>query len=74
MANNIKKFREELKLSQAEFAEECGFNSASRIGNYETDIRSPRISDARKIVETINRLGTMCGFDDVFPPRKDKAA
>ena len=74
MANNIKKYREELKLSQAEFAVACGFNSASRIGNYETDIRSPRISDARKIVSTLNRLGISCGFDDVFPPSKDKAA
>lgn len=63
-----------LNISQAQFAKACGFNSASRISNYETEIRSPRISDARKIVEALNKLGAICTFDDIFPPKKEKAA
>lgn len=74
MTNKIKDNREALKISQAELAKACGFRTASRIGNYETGIRTPCIEDARKIVETLNKLGAKCTFDDVFPPKKKKAA
>lgn len=71
--NKIKELREELNISQSKLAFACGFKTSSRISNYESGIRSPKISDARKIVETLNKLGSKCSFDDVFPP-KDHAA
>lgn len=74
MANNLKKIRKGLGKSQAELAKTCGFRFQSRIGNYESGIRTPSISDAQKIVEALNKLGATCSLDDVFPPKKKKAA
>lgn len=68
----LTEYRKKLNISQREFGDRAGF-SQSAINHYETGRRTPCISDARKIVETLNNLGIACTFDEVFPP-KDKAA
>ncbi len=42
----IKRFREQLGLSQAALAERCGWSSQSRIGNYESGSRNVSADDA----------------------------
>lgn len=42
----IKRLREQLGLSQATFAEQCGWSSQSRIGNYESGARKVSADDA----------------------------
>lgn len=69
----LTKYRKKLKLSQKDFGFEAGF-SQSAINHYENGRRTPSIEDARKIVSTLNKLGAKCTFDDVFPPKKKKAA
>jgi len=42
IAQNIERFRKAAGLTQAELAEKCGWNSQSRIGNYEKGTREPK--------------------------------
>lgn len=42
IGTNIERYRKAAGLTQAELAEKCGWNSQSRIGNYEKDLREPK--------------------------------
>ncbi len=46
LGQRIKRLRENLKLSQADLAEKCGWEYQSRIGNYETGARKVSVEDA----------------------------
>lgn len=72
--NNIAKFREQAGLTKTQLATKLGYKYASRIANYESDIRVPSISDVQSIVRTFNDLGVKCTIDDLFPPQQDRAA
>lgn len=68
----LTKLRKKIKISQRGLGLAAGF-SQSAINHYENGRRTPSIDDARKIVETLNKLGAKCTFDDVFPPKKKAA-
>ena len=54
IGQRIKRFREELSISQAELAQRCGWLSQSRIGNYETDSRKVSVEDAVVLAKALN--------------------
>jgi putative transcriptional regulator len=54
-------------LSQARFADLCGWSSQSRVSNYETGKRIPDIFDARRILSALHSCGIHCSLDDIFP-------
>lgn len=64
--NNLSIYRLQTGLTQAQFAKELNWWQ-SRIGNYEAGTRRPSLFAARKIVNTLNKLGVACSLDDVFP-------
>lgn len=67
--NQLKHYREEAGLTQAELGERCGFRAAqSRIALYESGGRTPSLHYARRIVAALNEAGAECRLDDVFPP------
>lgn len=72
MANKISDFRAKIGLSQANLAKECGWGNSARIANYELGYRSPSINDVKIIIQTFNRLGAPCTFEDVFPNSNEK--
>jgi putative transcriptional regulator len=45
----------------------------SRLSNYENEIRTPSLNDAREIVSALNELGATCTLDDVFPASQSVA-
>ncbi|MGI9213900.1 MAG: helix-turn-helix domain-containing protein [Methylococcaceae bacterium] len=51
----IKSARELLGMSQTALALECGWQSQSRIGNYEMDLREPSFGDLRKIAKALHQ-------------------
>lgn len=51
---NIKKYRKAAKLSQPALAHLCGWDSQSRLSNYETGIRVPSINDLQSIARALN--------------------
>ncbi|HEY2454112.1 MAG TPA: helix-turn-helix transcriptional regulator [Scandinavium sp.] len=69
--NNISKERIALKLTQESLAGTLGWRQ-SRLSNYETGLRKPGLGDCRRIVEALNKLGSNCTLDSVFPPLAGK--
>lgn len=67
IVSNIQAERKKLGLSQAQLADALSWNR-SRLANYEAGLRAPGLSECREIVETLNRLGSKCTLDSVFPP------
>lgn len=45
LGSRIKRLRKQKGFSQKQLAEECGWSSQSRIGNYEGDLREPNLAD-----------------------------
>ncbi|AUG99721.1 XRE family transcriptional regulator [Prodigiosinella confusarubida] len=64
--SNIQAERKKLGLSQAQLADALSWNR-SRLSNYEAGLRAPGLSECREIVEALNRLGSKCTLDSVFP-------
>lgn len=64
--NNIAKYRKQEKISQKQFAYQCGW-SASRLSNYENGYRTVSVQTARIILTNLNSAGVECCFYDVFP-------
>ncbi|MEA1765600.1 S24 family peptidase [Pseudomonas syringae pv. tomato] len=53
LGQHIRKLRKEKGLSQQALAHACGWESQSRIGNYEKGTRQPSLQDIRKISDTL---------------------
>ncbi|EGQ7677932.1 helix-turn-helix transcriptional regulator [Vibrio parahaemolyticus] len=69
----IKEVRLNCGIQAHELAKELGV-TASAVGHYENNRRTPNVDVARRIVAAINALGGCCTFDDVFPnPEKETA-
>lgn len=68
--NNIAKERIALGLTQEQFATIFGWRQ-SRISNYENGTRKQGLTECRLIVETMNRLGSECTLDSLFPPEPE---
>jgi len=51
--DNIKRFRKEARLSQPQLAKLCGWESQSRVSNYETGLRSPSTEDLKQIAHAL---------------------
>ncbi|ETS31092.1 transcriptional regulator [Photorhabdus temperata] len=66
--NKISDARKVIGITQAELATKLGW-SQSRIGNYESGIRTPDLHSCRKIVYILNSLGGKYCLDDIFPPK-----
>ncbi|EHU8607835.1 helix-turn-helix transcriptional regulator [Salmonella enterica] len=64
--NKISTYRKQLGLSQRQLATHLGWIQ-SRLANYEANFRTPGLEECRKIVATLNHLGSRCVLDDVFP-------
>lgn len=54
LAQRIKYFRKAKGLSQQSLATACGWESQSRIGNYESGIREPNLADIEKMATALN--------------------
>jgi SOS-response transcriptional repressor LexA len=52
--DNIKKHRQAARLSQPALARLCGWESQSRVSNYETGLRAPSTSDLQAIANALN--------------------
>lgn len=65
--NKIAHERQKIGLSQSGLARELGW-ATSRIGNYESGIRTPDLKSCRALVFTLNRLGCQTSLDRLFPP------
>ncbi|MFS1584054.1 MAG: helix-turn-helix domain-containing protein [Candidatus Arsenophonus phytopathogenicus] len=71
IAKRLKLLRERANLSQRELANLCGWASQSRIGNYESAIRSISAEDAAVIGEALGVEPAFLLFgtkDDTIPP------
>lgn len=53
LGSRIKHYRKIRGLSQLALAKACGWESQSRIGNYEKDAREPSLDDVKKIAEAL---------------------
>lgn len=53
LGQRIQRLRKRNNLTQAKFAEACGWESISRVGNYERDTREPSLDDLRKMARVL---------------------
>lgn len=67
--NQVRMIRDRAGITQAALRRALGWNQ-SRLANYESGLRSPGLSEARRIVSALNSLGAKCVLDDAFPPEK----
>ncbi|HAS8351241.1 helix-turn-helix transcriptional regulator [Morganella morganii] len=70
--NKISCIRKSINITQQKLADTLGWKQ-SRIGNYESGIRTPDLASCRKIISALNELGANCSLDSVFPPDDKKA-
>ena len=70
--NLIKSVREAAGVKQVALYSELKWPQ-SRLSNYENEIRTPSLNDAREIVAALNALGAECTLDDVFPASQSVA-
>lgn len=64
--NLISHFRKKADISQRCLAEVAGWTQP-RLANYESGSRTPGLTDSRRIVWALNKLGSECSLDEVFP-------
>lgn len=53
-AHNLASLRKERKLSQVDLASLCGWDTQSRISNYETNFRTPDLDDIEILAKALN--------------------
>jgi Helix-turn-helix. len=70
--NLIAEHREKSGIKQKELVVALGWTQA-RISNYEAGRRIAGLAECRAIVRALNKLGTQCSLDDVFPPEKESS-
>jgi SOS-response transcriptional repressor LexA len=70
VGRNIRILRERLGLSQNKVAELCGWDSGSRVSNYENTPREPGLDDIVIIARVLNVSPATLAFDD-FPISKN---
>lgn len=64
IGERIKKQRDSLGLSQAELAKVCGWPTASRLGNYELEVRKLSADDAEILARALNVTPAFLLFGD----------
>lgn len=65
LGQRIKRLRKAKGISQKVLAEVCGWESQSRIGNYESDTRTPSLSDLLLIAPALGvTIADLAGGDD----------
>lgn len=68
LGQRIQRLRKRKDFTQAKFAEACGWESISRVGNYERDAREPSLDDLRKIARVLGvSLMDVIGEDNPQP-------
>ncbi len=70
--NKISFERKKIGMTQQQLADVLGWKQ-SRIGNYESGIRTPDLRSCRQIISALNTQGVECTLDSVFPPVEEKA-
>ena len=70
--NLIKSVRESAGIKQVALYSALKWPQ-SRLSNYENEIRTPSLNDAREIVSALNELGARCTLDDVLPASQSVA-
>lgn len=53
LGSRIQRLRKQKRLSQKKLAQACGWESQSRIGNYESGLRMPSIPDLQLIAPAL---------------------
>lgn len=71
--SNIKKIREQVKLTQTDLALAVG-RTQGAIAHYENDRRTPDLDLCRKITAALNARGASVTLDDVFPDPSSQTA
>lgn len=69
----LRNIRTAAKITQQKLGEKLGLTQAA-IGHYEKGRREPKLSEARRLVTALNRLGAACTLDEVFPPEEEEGA
>lgn len=70
---SLSDIRKKYGLTRASIANATGLSVAA-IGHYERGDRQPRITTARKLVESVNRLtngAEQCSIESLFPTTKN---
>ncbi|MBM1145618.1 helix-turn-helix domain-containing protein [Alcanivorax sp. ZXX171] len=68
LRDKIRQLRKQRGLSQAALAAACGWDSASRIGNYEAGSREPSLSDLETLASALGvTVSGLLGLDNVAP-------
>jgi SOS-response transcriptional repressor LexA len=68
VSDNIKYYRKAAKLSQPDLAKLCGWDSQSRISNYETNVRTPSVDDLERIAKALK-----ISLPQLLDPNRDLA-
>lgn len=74
LGERIARLRRAKNHTQGSFAEACGWDSASRVGNYERDLREPNLADLRRMASVLGvSLMELIEGDglDAQPPASD---
>jgi phage repressor protein C with HTH and peptisase S24 domain len=53
LGSRIKRLRKQKRISQKALAEACGWSSQSRVGNYESNLRQPNLTDLRLLAPAL---------------------
>jgi putative transcriptional regulator len=65
--NQISTYRKQLGLTQMELARLCGWNTQSRIAQYEAGKRTPNIDDCKSVRAAFEKAGVQVSIDELFP-------
>lgn len=73
--NCIARYREKVGIKQRDLVAILGWTQ-TRLSNYEAGRRTAGLAECRAIIAALNKLGSACSLDDVFPPeqRESQAA
>jgi putative transcriptional regulator len=69
--NNLRKYREMAKLTQAQLGAVLDVGQGA-VAHYEAGRRAIGLPECRLIVSAINKAGVRCTLDDVFPAETPK--
>ncbi|MFL1478299.1 helix-turn-helix transcriptional regulator [Pseudomonas grimontii] len=70
--NRIAEYRERAGIKQRELVAALGWTQ-TRVSNYEAGRRTAGLAECRAIIHALNKLGSVCSLDEVFPPAQEVA-
>jgi len=64
--SNLKKYREEVGLTQAQLAQTIG-RTQGAVAHYEAGRRQPGLHECRLMLSALRSCGATCSLDELFP-------